>query len=376
MPLEDPHQLPLSLGIPLEAYRSPTLLDRLRGRDHRFNAFARAKNMVLLGRCSVHEIRDIESKYGVNLAEQYRSEWDSLFIEICHHFLTLHHRLDTSHKAFLREYAKCFGLEQRADNLANVAAKRVFFEKVREVIADGESDDQKLLMIRELASTLGVSAETASSTYNDVCGRMLSDEVNRLIAESGMISDQDWERVESLANALRVSVRFSPESKSRIEECRHRWQIVHGALSEVQITEVHLKRRERCYFKGQAEWYESRKVTRRYDYAGLTGRIRIVKGLNLRMGSVAVRPVADESLHLIGSGQLFLTNRRIILLASTGMSKEMSWRDILAVNIQDWNQFELERGKGKSPTIRVTHGITDQAEFSSLLAGRLLRESS
>jgi hypothetical protein len=55
-----------------------------------------------------------------------------------------------------------------------------------------------------------------------------------------------------------------------------------------------------------------RTVTKRINYSGPTGRIRIAKGLSWRVGSVSVRRVTHDEMRRLDSGTLYVTNKRLL----------------------------------------------------------------
>ena len=54
-----------------------------------------------------------------------------------------------------------------------------------------------------------------------------------------------------------------------------------------------------------------KKVTTRINYGGLTGSIRIMKGISYRVGSVGVERVSKEIMDREDSGMFYITNQRI-----------------------------------------------------------------
>src|SRR5690606_6125721 len=69
---------------------------------------------------------------------------------------------------------------------------------------------------------------------------------------------------------------------------------------------------ERCYFKTPAEWHELRTITKRINYGGPSARIKIMKGLSYRVGSMKVERVTKETMQQLDTGTLYVTNKRLI----------------------------------------------------------------
>jgi hypothetical protein len=137
-------------------------------------------------------------------------------------------------------------------------------------------------------------------------------------------------------------------------------------LPEVNV-DISLQKSEICYFNCEASWYENRVVSTRINYGGTTARIKIMKGVYYSMGSVGVRSVKSEELKLIDSGQLYLTNKRIIFVGSN-KSSNIKLDKILSVNPYA-DAVEIIKDTGKPPTLSMKNA---HAEIFYMILGRLI----
>ena len=125
---------------------------------------------------------------------------------------------------------------------------------------------------------------------------------------------------------------------------------------------------ELCYFQTEVKFYEYRKVTRRIRYGGPAVRIKIVKGLYWRAADYGVQVISDDVLMLIDSGNLFLTNKRMIFMGAKG-NKVTKLNNILDFNPYS-NGIEIQKASGKSPFIEFSQDI----DIFTLMLDRVIRD--
>ena len=124
------------------------------------------------------------------------------------------------------------------------------------------------------------------------------------------------------------------------------------------------------WVEGFVQWYnyEHRRVMKRIRYGGPTLRIKIVKGVYWRAGDLAIQPVSEDVLMKIDSGQLFLTNKRLIFMGSM-KNKVIRLQRILDFNAYK-NGVDVQVTTGKSPFIEFSKDVS----LFCMILGRVLRE--
>jgi hypothetical protein len=135
--------------------------------------------------------------------------------------------------------------------------------------------------------------------------------------------------------------------------------------------DINLLAGESCHFQCPAQWHEYRSVTRRVNYSGPAVSIRLMRGVYYRAGSMSVQPIRSQELQLIGTGQLYITNKRIVFVGENKAST-IRYNKVVTVNPYS-NGVEIMKDAGKSPTIILDSG---HAELVYLLLCRLVSEST
>jgi hypothetical protein len=121
-----------------------------------------------------------------------------------------------------------------------------------------------------------------------------------------------------------------------------------GELPSLQAP-VNLQKGEICHWIGRARWYELRKQTRRVCYSGLTVSIPIMKHVRYRVGTIAPTITSSESLALIDTGTLYITNKRVFF---DGASRNVTLKHNQLASVQVFlGGLNLERQAGRTPTL-------------------------
>jgi hypothetical protein len=120
---------------------------------------------------------------------------------------------------------------------------------------------------------------------------------------------------------------------------------------EIGIPEItsslKFKSTEKLYgFVEGVEWLEHRKVsTGNYSAHGVTGRIKIAKGLSYRFGSGQIFRETFNQLTTIDTGDLYFTNNGILFRGAAG-NKTIAYDKIIMINPAT-NHIKIERATGK-----------------------------
>lgn len=361
----------LVLPIKPEQLSKGGLLDRLRDRDPKRNAFAKIKNLVISDGLDAMTLGAVEHEFGIDAASEFAKEWLELLEEIIFH-LGRDATYDEQEKAFFAEYIRLLRVPKPAAQQAMQRAHvRIFTEHAAKLVGSGRISSEQMSGLDTLGRRLGLTGDEALGILREAMQKAVTQKLNGMLL-TGMVSDEDYEDFQRYCRDLRANIGNSEEVDRSLQTARERWRVVHGELPVYPTGDIRLPKTERVYFRGRADWHEYRKVRSRVDYAGVTGRIRIAKGVSFRMGSVGFNAPARDELQLIGTGEIVLTNKRALFLSSAGGNKSVPWRSVIRVDMNDHNEFELEKATGKSPVIIVRGAVHGNPNLSAFIASRLL----
>jgi hypothetical protein len=120
-----------------------------------------------------------------------------------------------------------------------------------------------------------------------------------------------------------------------------------------------------------------RTVTKRINYAGVTTRVRLMRGVYLRSGSFIPQRITEEQLLFQDTGFLFFTNNRLIF---NGCKKNvvLTRKTIVGINPKR-DAIEVEKTAGRNPVFvnkDYRRAICMNAAASRFLEGENIRPMS
>lgn len=148
-------------------------------------------------------------------------------------------------------------------------------------------------------------------------------------------------------------------------------QYKNAALSELAFSPegVLLHKNEKDYYlqNDNCNWYEMRTTTKSVAYSGVSGRVKIAKGLYWHTG--IVKPMRNKvtKQQLIHNGVLLITNKRILMINSSETS-QMTLRSITNV-IPYSDGLEIQKATGKNVLIKGLNGQIPAILITRIISG-------
>lgn len=177
-------------------------------------------------------------------------------------------------------------------------------------------------------------------------------------------SPEEEAEIERFAQNFDVDLSLSDETRQHLRRFRWLWNVEHGTLTPVPV-DINLQRNEQCHYVTDATSVTTKSVTRRVNYHGPTARIRIMRGVYYRLGSIAVQPVKVEH-EVLEDGRLFITSKRVIFM---GERKNQTFRLTSLLGFTPYTDgLELQKSRGRNPIFRVKDPEAACAVLSRVLA--------
>lgn len=125
-----------------------------------------------------------------------------------------------------------------------------------------------------------------------------------------------------------------------------------------------LREGEFCYYQERAVYFEEKNVTKRVSYHGPTFRIKLLPGLHFKVGNLGVGKKSKMEFVKIDSGQLFITNQKILFVGSA-TNKLIKYDDIVG--------YDMQKNKGIEIAKEVGNHIFLELGRNTLLAAQLIQ---
>ncbi|MBR4791493.1 MAG: hypothetical protein IK024_11430 [Treponema sp.] len=244
--------------------------------------------------------------------------------------------------------------------------EEVFRNSVQRAISDGELSDSEEQNLNKIQATLQLSDSTAENIYGQEAMKIYKDYLNRAIADE-RLSPEEEKQLSELGAKLNVHFNLDDATKKLLDKYRLYWLIENGEIPEIN-SDISLQRGEKLYFKTHIDWNELRTVTQRVSYAGVSTRIKICKGVYFRTGSGVPQRLTQDVYKTIDSGEMYLTNKRIIFTGSKG-NKTIRLNKILSFSPYS-NGVEIGKDSGKSPFFE----FSDDIELFALMLSRAIND--
>lgn len=349
--------------------KQPNIIQRLFKSEPKENAIAEINNLLATNpvkKIKLEEIEAISTKYKVDLYKKYCDNLKGLYVIFLKHCLK--DNLLTDSEIEELNYLKSILMLQDTDveNLHNKITSDIYRMYFEEAISKGKIYEAENYYLDKLQKNLKLS--------NDIVNKISAESshllVNKLISNINSherLSPDEWNELNAIAKDLNIPVNIDSATKERFEKFKQYWLIENGQLSKIQI-DLNLLNGENCYCTSNVDWYESRTITKRINYAGPTVRLQIMKGFYYRAGSLSVDRETAEKYLLIDSGKLYLTNKRLIFIGAKKNSN-IKLEKILSI-IPYRDGIGIQKDTGKSPLIQ----LKNNPDIFTMTLGRLINE--
>lgn len=333
------------------------------------NAIIEVNNLLAkrpIKEIKIEEIEAISEKYKVDLhiefAEKLKELYSIYLMECLSDNSISEQELDE-----LNYLKKLLHLQDyEVEILHNKLAGEIYKTHYNDVMIDGKIFDSEKEYLEKLQKNLRLSENQAEEITAESGKEFVQKQFDK-ITDDRRLSPKEWEEFTTLAQNLDVNVTMNDATKEQLEKFKLYWQIEKGELP-IKDVSIHLPQNEQCYFTSNADWLEHRMVTHRYNYSGPTARIKIMKGVYYRAGSIGVQRSTSEELQLIDSGRIFITSKRIIFLGNKKNSNILLSK-ILSINPYS-DGVGIEKASGRSPIITVS----DDADLLLMILSRVINE--
>tara|TARA_B110000114_G_C15039629_1_gene376457 strand:+ start:85 stop:1170 length:1086 start_codon:yes stop_codon:yes gene_type:complete len=355
----------------LKPLKEPSFFQKLFKKEPSENAFIEvnnllAKNQSDIEKISLDNIIEISNKYKTNLKHKFKRYRIELFSDFLHYCLVDDKLEDFEVKQLehLRDILMLKMLD--VDEIIKKETEKIYEKHVREAVSDGILEDFEKENLEKLKADLLISEEVATEIY----GKNAKDILQRFI--DGAISDErispdEENQMNKIARSLGIDLEIDEKSTAELESYKLYWQIENSELPEI-IPEINIQKSEKLHFSTYVSWLEQRRVTKRMNYGGPTARIKLAKGVYYRAGSLGVQKVSEDVWQTIDSGQIYLTNKRLIFMGEKG-NKTIRINKILDINPYS-NGVDIQKETGKNPFL----DFSDNVDIFSMILVSLMDE--
>lgn len=197
--------------------------------------------------------------------------------------------------------------------LAKRGAKSEYQEALQKFLADGKLDENEKKQLEALAAEHGFSKDDLQDAHKRAASLMFKN-----IGNDSRITDEEKKELEALMSYFDLSQNDFEFNQATFNKFYTLALVDKGIIPTPQHSglNVILKKGEVVHWLCPATLKKQKRITERMNYSGLTGSIKIMKGVRYRVGSIALAPQTREVMVDEDTGNFWLTNQRIGFLGS------------------------------------------------------------
>jgi len=292
--------------------KRPGLLSRLVGSQPRENAFIEIRNLL-----ATKPSKELSAADVINILSTYRVAREDAMQELlaiyqqAALFAVRDKALSPEERADLKQLRYVLDLDDDgADEVEATVLRAVYRGELKRALSDQMLSDDEKRTLSLMAENLALPEAVRLRIYKEETQAVVQEAYKQAMSDRRLTEDED-QRLVAMAKNLEVEVTHDAGAQELIQRFRALARIDAGALPQVSAP-IRLQRGEVCHTQYACSLSELRTVTKRINYSGTSGRIRIMKGLSWRYGSVAVKRITAEEMRRLDSGTLYITNKRLL----------------------------------------------------------------
>lgn len=336
------------MAIQERPLKKPNLLQRLFGWEPSVNAVLKLRNLLAEKGVMVttpEEVEQITSRYDLNPAQKFPTETRSIYREYLQSCLKDKSFSNDNLKA-LKHLKDLLGLKEETINkIQEEVASKLYRESLDEALEDANISKEEKDFLQEVRKSLKLPDKLAHQIENEAKQNKIQTFLEDTLKDE-RLSPEEEEQLYTLADNLNVELNLKEKTKQWLQRYKLYWLVENGTIPEIDA-DIHLYKKEKCYYITDVEYYERKKKTNRLRYAGPTARIKLAKGIYWRMGDLGFQPTGTEELTQIDRGQLYITSHRVIFKGSKE-STMIRLNRILDFELYE-NGLEIQKNSGKNP---------------------------
>lgn len=314
---------------------------------------------------SIDEVIAISKKYEVDLYGKYLKQLKSLYITYLKSSLEDKSLSDTE----IEELRHLKALLSLTDNdikqIHNSISYDLYKQTMYEAIKDIKIDESERVILENLQKQLLIPKETIDKIFSEA-KELIVNTVFETFTKDERLSKEEEKQFYELCNSFGIDINADKPTKALLEKYKLYWIIENAELPPLSV-DINLQKNESCFYKIDANWYETKTVTKSIRYGGPAVSFRIVKGVYYRAGNYNLKKQTAEENVLIDNGQLYITNKRIIFIGSK-RSTNIRLGRVLSITPYS-NGIEITKDSGTNPIFVVKYNADILAMMISRVVG-------
>jgi hypothetical protein len=298
----------------IKSLEQPNTIQKMLRQMPKMNALIEVNNLLAgheIDEITSGQIEDISQKYGIDVQKHYSNELLDLYREFVSYYLPFVTRIEKT-RDDANKFLNLFRVtdNNKADDIWEVFAKKIYTEEYSKAIINGRLTSEIETYFSKLANMLNIPENVSNEISKDLRMQKVQSYIKE-ITNDGKVSPQEEQELNDMAKSLSINMIFDEKNQESLNKMKLLWKIENEDLP-VLSPNVILPKKENCFYSGEVDWYEYRTQINRVNYSGPTVRVKILKGMYYRAGSLNVNTESREVLKKIDHGTLYISNKRLL----------------------------------------------------------------
>lgn len=352
-------------------FKGRSFFQRLFGQHPEENAVIELNNLLAarpIKEIRVNDIAQIEEQYKISLEKEFSlnlQEFYAVYLNQCLQDKILSdEELDE-----LKHLKKILALDDKI--IANIHSKiggLVYKQSFEKAVSDGRLTKTEEAFLDKLETDLCLPKALTDKISSETRQTFISNYLHTVIQDQRFSPNEEKE-IRAISNSLNIELKIDGKTKQILEKLKLYWALDNLELPVVEV-DIVLQKNEKCHIRIEnVKWYEIRSVRQKTVSKG-PSNFRGAKEFYLNSSSYKSRSYNTGQMKLINTGNVYLTNKRIIF---TGNEKNSNIRLEKILNIIPYSDgVEIGKETGKSPILH----LLGRSDVFCMILERLLREHS
>jgi len=273
---------------------------------------------------SQQDIISLSKKYKINILQEYKKNIIEFYIAYVY-FAVSDNKITDEEFDNINHLKEIFNINQAmAIQINNDIVSQIYKTNFEKALSDGKIDETEKNFLSKLQTELRLETKIVSDISSNLTKEFFETFTKRLL-KNERISPEDDDKLNAILKNLQIQI--PKETQIQIDKFKHLWKIENEELQEIS-TELKLSKAEKCFFNSNAEWYESKGNKQSIEF-----------------NSNTTRKIDISRWNFVTSGNLFFSNKRILMTTATG-NKIVNFEKVISiVSYLDGVQIAKDAGK-------------------------------
>lgn len=312
------------------------------------------------------EINVIENKYSLSFSKNNINDILQMLRKAILHYLNDDEISSDNYKK-LSLFKELLNIDnEKYNNTLNEMTGDKFRKFVLELLNCGEFEKAQFSSLKNVCDSLKLSQNKSTEIYTQCINTFVNEYLISILSDQ-RFSPEEKNQLEEIQRRLDIKFNLGEDVEKLLKKFENNWKIENSDIPIID-TDISLEKNEECYFKSKVSYFEKRTITKSINVSGPSISFKVAKGIRFKSSNLSVNKITKDEITLLGTGLMYLTNKRIIFLGSD-KNHSIKIREILSfVPYSDGVEIVKDSGRNKF------YKVEGDVNILSIILSRLINQ--